>query len=181
MAHCHTLGSTNGPANAAVMFVGEAPGRFGAGRSGVPFSGDEAGRRFESLLRVAGLARDEVFITNAVLCNPLDEAGRNRRPKASEVRRCSSFLGRQIETVDPRFVVALGGVALDAIARIEAHNLSLRGDCVAPVAWFERTLIAVYHPGRRALVHRNETQQLEDWRRLGELVSGSAPPRRLPA
>ena len=39
MAHCHVLGESNGPAHARVMFVGEAPGRYGAGRSGVPFGG----------------------------------------------------------------------------------------------------------------------------------------------
>ncbi len=181
MAHCHTLGGGNGPFGASVLFVGEAPGRFGAGRSGVPFQGDESGRRFESLLAVAGLRREDVFVTNAVLCNPLDAGGRNRRPKTSEVKRCSDFLRRQVEVIDPLLVVALGGVALDALGRIEGHRLSLRDGCAAPGAWFGRTLVAVYHPGRRALVHRNEARQLEDWRRLGELVSATEPRRRLPA
>jgi uracil-DNA glycosylase family 4 len=181
MAHCHTLGVANGPASAEVMFVGEAPGRFGAGRSGVPFLGDESGRRFESLLADAGLTREGVFVTNAVLCNPLDAQGRNRRPKAAEIARCSGFLRRQVVAVNPAIVVALGGVALDALARIEAHGLSLRQTCARPRAWFGRTLVAVYHPGRRALVHRGQAQQVEDWRYLGALVSESAPRRRLPA
>ncbi|HLG10874.1 MAG TPA: uracil-DNA glycosylase [Dehalococcoidia bacterium] len=181
MAHCHTLGASNGPSDARVLFAGEAPGRFGAGRSGVPFQGDESGKRFESLLGLAGLRREDVFVTNAVLCNPLDAAGRNRRPKASEVKRCSDFLHRQIEVIDPAFVVALGGVALEALGRIEAHWISLREDCGRPAEWLGRTLVAVYHPGRRALVHRGEAQQAEDWRRLGELVSATAPRRRLRA
>jgi uracil-DNA glycosylase family 4 len=177
MAHCHTLGRSNGPAPAGVMFVGEAPGRFGAGRSGVPFHGDEAGRRFEALLTEAGLCRDSVFVTNAVLCNPLDAAGRNRRPTASEVARCSEFLRRQVEAVGPRVVVAMGGVALDALGRIEAHGVSLRQSSGEAVAWFGRSLVAVYHPGRRALVHRGAQEQAEDWRRLGDLVRQR---RRLP-
>jgi uracil-DNA glycosylase family 4 len=181
MAHCHTLGASNGPSHARVLFAGEAPGRFGAGRSGVPFQGDESGKRFESLLSVAGLRREDVFVTNAVLCNPLDAAGRNRRPKASEVKRCSDFLRRQIEVIDPAFVVALGGVALEALGRIEAHGISLREGCGRPAEWLGRTLVAVYHPGRRALVHRGEAEQVEDWRRLGELVSATAPRRRLRA
>jgi uracil-DNA glycosylase family 4 len=173
MAHCHTLGPANGLPTARVLFVGEAPGRYGAGRSGIPFHGDEAGRRFESLLAVAGLTRDEVFVTNAVLCNPLDADGRNRRPKASEVARCSRFLRLQIEVVDPELVVALGEVALQALARIEAHGLMLRGDCGRPVEWFDRRLMVMYHPGRRALVHRNDVSQQSDWRRLGCLVLGA--------
>jgi uracil-DNA glycosylase family 4 len=181
MAHCHTLSAANGPEDAPVLLVGEAPGRFGAGRSGVPFRGDESGRRFESLLAVAGLRRESVFVTNAVLCNPLDAVGRNRRPQISEVRRCSDFLRRQIDVVDPAVVVALGGIALQALGRIEAHGLRLRDGCGLPVEWYGRRLATVYHPGRRALVHRSEALQAEDWRRLGELVSGTAPRRRLPA
>ena len=170
MAHCHTLGASNGPADARVLFAGEAPGRFGAGRSGVPFQGDESGKRFESLLGLAGLRREDVFVTNAVLCNPLDASGRNRRPKASEVERCGRFLRRQVEVIDPGLVVALGGVALDALGRIEPHGLSLRDGCAQPAAWCGRTLVAVYHPGRRALVHRSEALQQQDWRELGALA-----------
>jgi uracil-DNA glycosylase family 4 len=170
MAHCHTLGATSGPARARVLFVGEAPGRYGAGRSGVPFHGDESGRRFESLLAVAGLTREDVFVTNAVLCNPLDASGRNRRPKASEVAQCGGFLRRQIEVVDPEVVVTLGVVALDALGRIEAHGLTLRDGCGEATEWLGRRLIALYHPGRRALVHRDDAAQREDWRRLGRML-----------
>jgi uracil-DNA glycosylase family 4 len=185
MAHCHTLGEANGPADARVLFVGEAPGRFGAGRSGVPFQGDESGRRFEALLAIAGLSRDGVFITNAVLCNPLDAQGRNRRPSTTEVRRCSAFLRRQIEVQDPAVVVALGGVALEALGAIQPHGLSLRESCAEAAPWLGRTLVPLYHPGRRALVHRDGASQQADWRRVGELVAsltvGSEPPRRRPA
>ena len=174
MAHCHTLGATNGSPATRVLFVGEAPGRFGARRSGVPFHGDEAGRRFESLLAVAGLTRDEVFVTNAVLCNPLDALGRNRRPTAAEVARCGAFLRRQIEVVGPPVVVALGVVALEALGRIETHGLTLRGGCGQSVPWLGRRLVPLYHPGRRALVHRDEASQREDWRRLGEMVAAAA-------
>jgi uracil-DNA glycosylase family 4 len=170
MRYSHVLGAANGPLGARVMFVGEAPGRLGAGRSGVPFLGDESGRRFESLLAVAGLHRDEVFVTNAVLCNPVDGMGRNRRPRLSEIDRCAGFLRQQLEAVDPEVVVALGGVALAALGRIEPHALSLRERCGAPIDWFGRRLVALYHPGRRALVHRAETEQRADWLRLGALL-----------
>ena len=175
MAHCHVLGEVNGPPDARVMFVGEAPGRHGAGRSGVPFSGDEAGRRFEALLAVAVLRREDVFVTNAVLCNPLDASGNNRRPLSREVRACLGHLRGQIEAVDPEYVVALGGVALDALNQIEAHGMTLSSDCAAPRAWFGRTLVVLYHPGRRAIVHRGVAAQEGDWRRLGELIGSLEP------
>ena len=173
MAHCHTLGAANGKPGAKVLFVGEAPGRYGAGRSGVPFQGDESGRRFESLLEVAGLRREDVFVSNAVLCNPLDAQGRNRRPKMSELARCSAFLRRQIEIVDPAVVVAMGEVALKALTRIEAHDATLREDCGRGLSWMGRTLVPVYHPGRRALVHRDEALQRADWLALGRLVQAT--------
>ncbi len=173
MAHCHTLGAANGPPRARVLFVGEAPGRYGAGRSGVPFHGDESGRRFESLLAIAGLTRDDVFVTNAVLCNPLDASGRNRRPRTSEVTNCGAFLLRQIEVMEPEIVVAVGVVALDALSRIETHGVTLRQSCGLPVLWLGRRIVALYHPGRRALVHRDEASQQEDWRRLGALVQAT--------
>lgn len=157
-----------------MFFVGEAPGRYGAGRSGVPFHGDESGRRFEMLLGVAGLTRAEVFVTNAVLCNPLDAAGRNRRPKVSEVASCAGFLRRQIETVQPDVVVALGTVGLDALRRMEAHSLTLREGCGRSIEWMGRRLVPLYHPGRRALVHRDDVSQREDWRRLGALIQATA-------
>ena len=172
MRYSHVLGPANGPAlpGKGVMFVGEAPGRLGAGRSGVPFLGDESGRRFESLLDLAGLRRDAVFVTNAVLCNPVDERGRNRRPRAADVARCLPFLRAQIEVVDPEVVVALGGVALAALGRVEAHGLSLREHAGAWVPWFGRRLAVLYHPGRRALVHRGEAQQRADWLRLRGVI-----------
>src|SRR3712207_6403845 len=85
------LGRKNGGLFARVLFVGEAPGRLGADRTGMPLSGDRSGNTFERLLRAARLTREEVFITNAVLCNPRDEKGRNARPMKSELNNCSNF------------------------------------------------------------------------------------------
>lgn len=176
MRHSHVIGASNGSANARVMFVGEAPGRFGAGRSGVPFQGDESGKRFESLLAEAGLTRDDVFVTNAVLCNPLDLLQRNRRPLTSEIKRCLPFLAAQLDAVQAGTVVALGGVALEALRLIEPHALELRGDAGRAVQWRNRRLVALYHPGRRALVHRVDALQRDDWQALGALVASLPSP-----
>ena len=64
------LSKKNGNINSKVMFIAEAPGRHGADRTGVPLDGDKTGDNFEELLKHIGWKREDVFITNAVLCNP---------------------------------------------------------------------------------------------------------------
>ena len=169
------LSRKNGPIDASIMLIGEAPGRFGAGQSGVPFGGDESGRRLDRLIEAAGWRREDLFITNALLCNPLDEAGRNRPPRAAELANCRHWLDAQIRTVDPILVVALGAVALKSLARLNEHHRTVR-DCAAePIRWYGRHLAGVYHPGARAAVHRPLSSQLDDFERLGRWFSLSHP------
>ena len=118
------LSGRNGRVGARVMFVGEAPGRQGGDRTRVPFSGDQSGRNFTRYLASIGLRREEIFITNAALCNPRSESGANRRPTRQEVANCSEFLRRQVEAVDPRVVVTLGAVSLEALRGVEYHRLT---------------------------------------------------------
>lgn len=164
------LGPQSGPAAARILFVGEAPGRLGAGRTGVPFSGDTAGARFERLLTEAGLTRDDIFATNAALCLPLDARGLNRRPAAGEVAACSGWLSATITAVNPGLVVALGSVALAALGRIERHGLILRQSVRSIVPWRGSRFTALYHPAARAQVHRPWPVQVEDWRALGTFL-----------
>src|SRR5450432_3204113 len=86
------LSNLNGPLDARVMFIGEAPGRKGADRTRVPFSGDQSGKNLERFLASIPLARDQIFITSAALCNPRTAAGVNRKPTPAEVTNCSDFL-----------------------------------------------------------------------------------------
>lgn len=156
------------------MFVGEAPGRLGAARTGTPFSGDTAGRRFDLLLREAGMARETVFVTNAVLCLPLDDSNRNRRPTAREQRACTPWLAASLNLVRPALVVAMGGVALQALGRIAFHDLRLQDAGHRFVPWEGRTLAVAYHPAARSAVHRHWELQAEDWRWLGRLAASLA-------
>src|SRR6266850_2175384 len=64
------LSELNGELDARILFVGEAPGRKGADRTRVPFSGDQSGKNFERFLASINLKRSEVFITSAAICNP---------------------------------------------------------------------------------------------------------------
>src|SRR5437899_3287006 len=115
------LSELNGSIHARVLFIGEAPGRKGADRTRVPFSGDQSGKNFDRFIASIGLKRSQIFITSAALCNPRTATGANRRPSAREVANCSAFLKRTIELIDPRVVVTLGVVALDALKLVHYH------------------------------------------------------------
>ena len=153
-----------------MLFIGEAPGRRGAARTGVPFSGDESGRRFEMLLVEAGLGRDRVFVTNAVLCLPLDARGNNRPPKRAERANCAAHLATTIDLVDPRLIVTLGATALAALRHVSPHGLALCTAASTPLQWNGRLLVPLYHTAQRAQVHRDWATQVADWRAVGTLV-----------
>ncbi len=147
------------------MFIGEAPGRKGADRTHVPFSGDQSGRNFNRFLDSIGLQRSEIFITSAALCNPRKDSGANRRPTATELCNCSDFLRRTIALVDPSVVVTLGGVALEALKLVHYHAFTLKNDAARVRWWNERVLIPLYHPSPQVLItSRDEKAQLRDYR-----------------
>lgn len=171
MAHrTRVLNATHGSAVPAVLFVGEAPGRLGADRTGQPFDGDQSGRNFAELLETSGIERSETFVTNAVLCNPRNDHGNNDRPARTEVLNCSNHLHRLIEILNPPVVVTLGATALSATEILERHGLTLRRDVAEPHAWFRRILVPMYHPGARARIHRSAEQQRRDFRRLARVL-----------
>ncbi|MDP8922257.1 MAG: uracil-DNA glycosylase [Chloroflexota bacterium] len=167
------LGPGNGPLDARILFVAEAPGRLGGDRTGVPLSADQTGRNFDQFLAAAGLERGAVFVTNAVLCNPRGERGLNDRPRAAELRNCSAHLADAIAIADPPWVVALGRVALDALGLIAPHDAQLARDVGTAIPWAGRRLVPLYHPGPRSVARRGRACHVEDYRRLAALVSSS--------
>ncbi len=173
VAHSHVLGAANGRLDADVIFVAEAVGRHGGAITGVPLTRDESGKRFAAFLALAGIDRDRTFVTNAVLCNPLDAAGRNRPPSPAEVRRCRPFLDRTLALVSAPIVVALGRVALDSLRAIAPHDAELARDVSVAVRWGNRLLVPMYHPSRQSTLHRSQAEQEGDWRRLGAVVRWS--------
>jgi uracil-DNA glycosylase family 4 len=164
------LSKGNGSLNAEVVFVAEAPGRFGAGRTGIPFSGDQSGKNFEILLDHAGWTRNQVFITNAALCNPL-ENGNNRRPTAREIRNCSCYLESTLKIIRPKIVVTLGGVGLTAINILLGTKHLLAKTVARPIATTEFILIPLYHPSPR-VTHWRRTlpRQKRDFRKVVALL-----------
>lgn len=161
----------NGPLSARIMFIGEAPGRKGADRTRVPFSGDQSGANFDRYLASIGLSRDRIFITSAALCNPRTPSGANRKPSRKELANCSTFLTRALAIVSPDIVVTLGSVALEAIKAIAPHNLTLK-DAGKIHSWQNRLLVPIYHPSPQVLAsHRREAQQLRDYQVVAEAIS----------
>lgn len=91
-----------GPENADIMFIGEAPG-FHENQQGRPFVG-AAGKFLEKLLASINLRREDVYICNVIKCRPPG----NRDPLPEEIEACRPFLDRQIELVRPKIIVTLG-------------------------------------------------------------------------
>ena len=167
------LSELNGSPEARVMFVGEAPGRKGADRTRIPFSGDQSGVNFDRFLNSINVTRQEIFITSAALCNPRSESGANRKPTQKELQNCSDFLRRTIELVDPRVIVTLGSVALEALKRIQYHELNLKESAARIHDWNGRVLVPIYHPSPQVLAsHRREAEQLRDYQVIQTAIQG---------
>jgi DNA polymerase len=92
----------DGPADAEVMFIGEAPG-YWENERGLPFVG-QAGQLLEELLQGIGMRRSDVFIANVLKCRPPN----NRDPLPEEVNACRPYLDRQLDIINPILVVTLG-------------------------------------------------------------------------
>ena len=165
------LSELNGSPDARIMFIGEAPGRKGADRTRVPFSGDQSGANLDRFLSSIKLTRKDIFITSAALCNPRSESGANRKPTQKELANCSSFLQRTIDLVDPRVIVTLGSVALESLKRIQSHELSLKTAASQIHSWNNRVLVPIYHPSPQVLAsHRREAEQLKDYQVVAQAI-----------
>ena len=170
-ANSAVLGPLNGRIEARVLIVGEAPGRFGSATTRIPFYGDRSGENFERLLPEAGLTRNDVFITNAVMCNPKDEKGRNDRPTIQELRNCSEYLRELLDIVQPGHVVTLGQKALDVLALLEPHGMKLKEDVATPRPWRGTMVVPLYHPSARVVAVRGFETMAEEYRALGRILA----------
>ena len=165
------LSSRNGTATAGVMFVAEAPGRYGADRTGIPLYGDPTGNNFDRLLDSVGWSRSDIFVTNAVLCNPRNEAGNNSKPTDEELANCSIHLESTIKYVNPKVIATLGASSLEAMNLIHPHQFTLSRDVAKPLTWYGRILFPLYHPSPRAQLHRGFSRQALDFAKLKDLVN----------
>lgn len=156
-----------GPLDANVMFIGEAPG-MNEDKQGRPFVG-QAGQFLDELLAAAGLRREDVYICNVLKCRPPS----NRDPLPGEIAACKDYLEEQIELVDPAVIVTLGRFSMSryfpgqAISRIHGKAVELDG----------RYYVPMYHPA--AALHQQALRQviIEDFRSLPAVVSAALATR----
>jgi DNA polymerase len=118
---------------AEIMFVGEAPGAD-EDIQGVPFVG-RAGQLLTKMIAAMGFAREDVYIANVLKCRPPG----NRNPEPDEIALCEPFLFRQLASVEPKVVIALGAFAArtllktdDPISRLRGRVFDYRGAKLIP-------------------------------------------------
>jgi uracil-DNA glycosylase family 4 len=111
----------SGNPDAALMFVGEAPG-FDEDKQGLPFVG-AAGQLLTKIIEAMGLSRDQVYIANCLKCRP----PQNRNPLPTEITTCSPILAKQIDIIQPRIVCTLGKFAAQTLLGTEEPISRLRG------------------------------------------------------
>jgi DNA polymerase len=155
-----------GNVDADIMFVGEGPGAD-EDEQGEPFVG-RAGQLLNNMISAMGIKREDVYIANVVKCRPPG----NRTPERDECDTCSPFLMKQIETVKPKVIVALGAVAAKTLLGVNDSMAKLRGQ----IYDFKNTKLAVtYHP---AYLLRDPRQKAEAWKDLQMVMKylGMKPP-----
>jgi len=167
-----------GDPNADLMFIGEAPGAD-EDIQGEPFVG-RAGQLLTNMIKAMGLMREQVYIANIIKCRPPN----NRTPERDECETCSPFLMRQIATIKPKVIVALGAVAARTLLAINDSMSNLRGRWYEfrPAGarsndpnWSSAKLAVTYHP---AFLLRDPRQKKEAWKDLQMVMKelGLKPP-----
>src|SRR5882672_2446213 len=148
-----------GDINAALMFVGEAPGAD-EDVQGEPFVG-AAGQLLTRIIQTMGLSRETVYIGNILKCRP-DTPGQssgNRKPTPEEMKTCSPYLHEQIDLIQPKVLVGLGATAVEGligksgITRLRGQWHTYRGIPLMPT----------FHPS-----YLLRTQALSDKRKVWE-------------
>ena len=167
-----------GDPHADLMFIGEAPGAD-EDIQGEPFVG-RAGQLLTNMINAMGLAREQVYIANIIKCRPPN----NRTPERDECETCSPFLMRQVASIKPKVIVALGAVAARTLLAINDSMSNLRGRWYEfkptgirsnDPAWNGAKLAVTYHP---AFLLRDPRQKKEAWKDLQMVMKelGLKPP-----
>jgi uracil-DNA glycosylase family 4 len=142
-----------GQRSAELMIIGEAPGQD-EDEQGEPFVG-RAGQLLNSMLRAMGHPRESVFIANILKCRPPN----NRNPNPTEVASCLPYLQQQIALVQPRMILAVGGIAAQNLLATDVSVGRLRGQ-VHRFGEGATPLIVTYHP---AYLLRSPAEKRKVW------------------
>jgi uracil-DNA glycosylase family 4 len=168
----------NGPLDADVVVVGEAPGAGdpdadawrGGNRSGLAYTARHSGRRIRETMAAVGYA-DRTYYTNAVKCFPADPTGdSNREPTGEELATCRRHLLTELDEVAPSVVVATGKHATASLLAVEGDTVDGFVDSVLePVdcPTLGRPVVPLLHPSYRDVWLARLGYDLETYR--GEL------------
>lgn len=165
----------DGPVSADIVFVGEQPGDA-EDVAGKPFVGP-AGSMLDKAMGSAGIDRSRAYVTNAVKHFKFEQRGKRRlhkRPNAYEIERCHWWLGRELDLVRPRIVVAMGATAARSLAGRPIKVLEARGEVLDFHGW--RGFVTV-HPSfllrmrDRAAAAREFDRFVGDLRLVGKLAA----------
>ena len=149
-----------GSPDAALMFVGEGPGRD-EDLQGVPFVG-RSGKLLTKIIEAMGLSRDSVYISNTVKCRPPS----NRAPLPDESTACiDRLLLQEIAIIKPKIICTLGASAMHALLGKQATLKEIRGTFIQ-VEDFE--VIATYHP---AYLLRNPSAKADVWSDMQKIMA----------
>ncbi|HKX73616.1 MAG TPA: uracil-DNA glycosylase [Candidatus Saccharimonadales bacterium] len=150
-----------GDPDADIVLIGEAPGK-NEDLTGRPFVG-AAGKFLTELLAIAGLTREEVFITSIVKYRP----PHNRDPRPIEKEESWPFLLRQLTVIQPKLVVTLGrhsmGYFVPGVTIGQAHGTLVKGD-----QW---DILPVYHPAAALYSGATRALVIEDFMKLKSIVT----------
>ena len=141
----------SGNPNADILIIGEAPGAD-EDAQGLPFVG-AAGKLLTKILEAINLSRDEVYIANIIKCRPPE----NRRPEKDEIAQCEPYLQKQIEIIQPAFILALGLTAVNTLFKKNHQMQDIRGKVMN---YHGVSLLATYHP---AALLRNPNWKKPAW------------------
>ena len=141
----------SGNPHADLMFVGEAPGAD-EDEQGLPFVG-RAGQLLTRIIEAMGMKREDVYICNILKCRPPG----NRNPEPDEIASCEPFLQRQIASVKPKVICALGAFGAQSLLRTKEPISRLRGHFIE---FRGARLIATFHP---AYLLRNPNEKRKVW------------------
>ena len=155
-----------GNPEADLMFVGEAPGHD-EDLQGIPFVG-RAGQLLTKIIEAIGLRREDVYIANVIKCRPPE----NRNPEPDEVASCEPFMLRQVESIRPKVIVALGTFAAQALLRTNDPISRLRGRVFH---YGTARLIPTFHPAYLLRSPERKREVWEDMKLVRALLGGEGP------
>jgi len=147
-----------GDPHAKLMFVGEGPG-YDEDQIGEPFVG-AAGKLLTKIIEAINHTREQVYICNIIKCRPPG----NRNPKPDEIEVCFPFLKRQIASVKPDIICALGTFAAQTLLETKSPISKLRGSFYD---YMGSKVLPTYHP---AYLLRNPEKKRDVWEDMKKLM-----------